>query len=162
MFLLQQFRAAWRRIRGKENSSVPVNETTVNQISDASSKAYIECTFTNFDKRKKSRHKEKKIQNTSLISLSQKNIKNINETIGINNSNNLLINSTKIPTQVFTSPSMVNNDIKYVEKRPYIFPKDVNRNQTNYELRLFSSEMNIYGKTFNKLLRADSYKSNIC
>jgi hypothetical protein len=27
---------------------------------------------------------------------------------------------------------------------------------------MFSSEVNIYGKTFNQLIRADSYRSNLC
>jgi hypothetical protein len=161
-FSLVQFRAAWRRIRGKDKTPATVNETTINQISESSSKAYIECSFVGFEKKKKkSRHKDKKVQNTSLISLSNKKIKNINETLGTNNNNNLLNNSS-IKSQVFKSPSMVNNEIKYVDNRSYKFPKDINRNENNYELRMFSSEVNIYGKTFNQLIRADSYRSNLC
>lgn len=91
-------------------------------------------------------------------------LKNINETLGSNmNNNNTILNSNKkMNSQVFKSPSMVNNEIKYVEQRPFLFAKDINRNENNYELRMFSSEANIYGKAFNQIIRANSYKSNLC
>jgi hypothetical protein len=143
-----------------------VNETTVNQISESSSRAYIECSFTNFDKKKKSRHKDTTGQNANLISLSHKKLKNINETLGNSmnsmNNNNSVLNNNKKSSQVFKSPSMVNNEIKYVDQRPFLFAKDINRNENNYEMRMFSSEVNIYGKAINQVIRANSYKSNLC
>lgn len=156
--LYLQFRAAWRRVRGIDVTKAPVNETTVNQISESSSRAYIECSFTSFDKKRKSRHKEKTVQNANLISLSHKKLKNINETLG--NSGN---NNNKNNSQVFKSPSVnINNELKYIEQRSFLYAKDINRNENNYELRMFSSEANIYGKAINQIIRANSYKSNIC
>lgn len=46
-----------------------------NQISESSGRAYIECSFTSFDKRKRSRHKnraeKKAARNVSLITMNK-------------------------------------------------------------------------------------------
>lgn len=133
----------------------------MNQISETSSRAYIECSFTSFDKKKKSRHKDKSPKNSNLISAKTKKLSCINEAIhsSVNNSSNN-INNNK--TQSLKLSPSSNNEIKFPEQRAFIFAKSVSRGENNYELRMFSSEANIYGKPFNQIIRANSYKSNIC
>lgn len=78
---VKQFQAAWRRVRGLENPKTPTNETAVNQLSETSSKAYIECSFTSFDKKKKTRPKDSLNQNVDLLDLNKTKLKTINETL---------------------------------------------------------------------------------
>lgn len=157
-----QFRAAWSRVCGKEKAaSTTINDTIVNQISDTSSRAYIECSFTNFDKKKKSRSKEKSINKVNLISQNNNNtLKTINETLKGSSNSSLVLSSKN--NQSFVTPTVINSEIKFPsEQRPFIFARDINRMENNYELRMFSSEANIYGKAINKIIRANSYKSNL-
>lgn len=84
------------------------------------------------------------------------------------NSNNSNINSNidKKSSPIFKTlsktPSLTNNDIKFPDRHAFIFAKSLNRSENNYELRMFSSEANIYGKAINQIIRANSYKSNMC
>ena len=154
----QQFRAALRRVCGKGNPKTPINETVVNQTSETSSRAYVECSFTTFDKKKKS-HKDSACQNTSLIDLKNKKLKIIDE-LTINNNNNII--SSNKSSQIFKTPSLTSSETKFPERKAFIFTKSLSRSENNYELRMFSSEANIYGKAINQVIRANSYKSNIC
>jgi hypothetical protein len=69
---VQQFRASLKRIFKHEikPQSTAINETITNQISESSSRVYIECSFVNF----KSRYKDgsKIARNINLINLKKK------------------------------------------------------------------------------------------
>jgi hypothetical protein len=157
-FHQKQFRAAWRRVCGKDNVNPTINETTVNQLSDSSSKAYIECSFIGSERKKKNRSKQKPISKADLLELNNKKLKNINETYC--NNNNIIMSKNN---EIIKSQTVVSNELHFSEQKKFIFANEINRNQqNNYEMRLFSSEINIYGKTINQIIRANSYKSNIC
>lgn len=146
---------------GKETPQANLNETTLNQISDSNSRIFIECSFTNFEKKKK-RLKEKHIEQTNL---NDDKIQIINERLNDENVKNSKLISNKIGTQVFNSPSMVNKVLEFPgkisERHAFLFASSIKRDENNFELRMFSSEADIYGKTINKIMRANSYKSNI-
>lgn len=150
---------------GKEIPKANLNETTVNQISDSSSRAFIECSFTNFDKKKR-KLKEKHDQNGNQMKLMDIKIQTINETLMTETVENSKLVSNQIGTQVYNSPSMVNKELgfhkKISERHAFLFATGINRDENKYELRMFSSEADIYGKAINKIIRANSYKSNIC
>lgn len=151
-----QFRAAWKRVRGKEKSQVThINETTINQISNSSSHGYIECSFKNFDKKKKNQKK----QHSNRMNLKTMKVNTVDELTEINNVPNL------VNCEAFKSPPLITNEIKYSDPRTFLFVKDLEKKE-NLELRLFSSEVNLYGhktnKTMNHIIRTNSYKSNIC
>ncbi|XP_070507688.1 vertebrate ancient opsin-like [Chironomus tepperi] len=77
-----QFRASWRRIFGKENHhTTTMNETLTNQMSESSCRGYMECSFTSFDKKKKSRHKGNR-KRAKIIQLNEKKDKDLNILIG--------------------------------------------------------------------------------
>jgi hypothetical protein len=57
--------------------------------------------------------------------------------------------------------TLITTETKYPHPKTFLFVKDLKKNE-KLELRLFSSEVNIYGKTINQIIRANSYKSNIC
>jgi hypothetical protein len=148
-----QFRAAWRRVRGKEKpQTTQINETTVNQLS-SSSVGYIECSFTNFDKRKKNQQKR---QNHNLIHLKTMKVNTVDEPLSENNNA-----ANEDDSGPFKSSTPNQNEIKYPDSRTFMFARDLRTNE-KLELRMFSSEVNIYGKTINQIIRANSYKSNIC
>ncbi|CRK91553.1 CLUMA_CG005210, isoform A [Clunio marinus] len=154
-----QFRAAWRRVCGKEtNTQANINDTIINQISsDASAKVYIDCSFTKPTKKRKNDSKEK----TSLMNLSAMNLKTTNENLRKKSTINTNIVITK-NIEVFKSPTQTCNELKYSERNSFIFQKDNRIKENRYELRMFSSEANIYGKAINQVIRANSYKSNVC
>lgn len=161
-----QFRAAWKRVRGKEKIKAPTTETIVNQISDGSS--LVECSFPNFEKKKKSRLKGKSTQGNKLINFNQSSgLKSINESLSCNNNNNnknVIVDVRR--SQILQTPAFTDIEIMFPEQRAFLFARSLNkttsRNENNYELRMFSSEANIYGKAIHQLIRNNSYKSNIC
>jgi hypothetical protein len=63
--------------------------------------------------------------------------------------------------EALNGPTLIKNETKYPHSRTFLFVKDLKKNE-KLELRLFSSEVNICGKTINQIIRANSYKSNIC
>lgn len=69
-------------------------------------------------------------------------------------------------SQILQAPTFTDIEIMYPEERAFLFAKSMNKptnkNENNYELRMFSSEANIYGKAIHQLIRNNSYKSNIC
>lgn len=79
---------------GKENNNTAtINETVTNQISETSSRAYIECSFTNFDKRKKSRHKGNKKMKIIKVNASQgRDLNNLLEKQTLQNNNEIIRN----------------------------------------------------------------------
>lgn len=153
--VILQFRAAWRRVRGKEKHLQKVNETALNQTSDTCSRGgYMECSLS-FEKKKKSQ-KGSPSQTSDLLNLKSKELKIINETLFINKN----IISTVNPVE--KTSSLKGNEIKCPEKQALFLANSLRRSENNYELRMFSSEANIYGKAINQIIRANSYKSNIC
>lgn len=148
-FFSKKFRAAWRRICGKDNPNTTVNETSVNQLSESSSRFPIECSFTTFDKKKK-RLKSKLAKKT--IVLNNQSVKNVDETC-TNSLNNTIIFETHVK---------IDKDIKYpFEKHPFAFANNIPRGEADCEMKMFSSEVNSCGKAINKVIEANTFKSNL-
>ena len=63
-----------------------------NQMSESSCRGYLECSFTSFDKKKKSRHKGNK-RKAKIIQLNEKKDKDLNNLLG---SQNLRHNNNEI------------------------------------------------------------------
>lgn len=153
-----QFRAAWQRVCGRSTAETNKMETTVNQFSETSSKAYIECSFTTFEKKRKSRQKD--IQ----INLNNKSLITLNE-----NLRSCIANDTSKSHQAIGSPTQVIAETKFSEQRAFLFAANAKEkdkpfeHKLSHELRMFSSEANIYGKAINQIIRTNSYnRSNIC
>lgn len=151
--LCSQFRAAWQRVCGRSTTETNKIETTVNHFSETSSRAYIECTFTTFEKKKKSRQKESQTSN-----LNNKSLIAFNENLR----NNSIANDPCKNNQAFTSPQKVTAESKIHEQRAFLFAASAEEKENPFELRMFSSEANIYGKAINQIIRTNSYRSNIC
>lgn len=149
MFYLK-FRAAWRRICGKEKPHTTLNETTINQLSaDTSSKVHIECSFMTFDKKTR-KQKNKLINNSNLFNNQADEICASNLNLNINNK------LTNVKTKM--SNEMRNS----YELRSFIFDSNNNngRFEAGCEMKMFSSEVNIYGRVINKVVNK-TYKSNL-
>lgn len=151
MFYLK-FRAAWRRICGKEKPNLTINETTINQLSvDTSSKVHIECSFMTFDKKTRKQQKNKLINNSNLFNNQADEICASNLNLNINNK------LTNVKTKMMSN-EMGNS----YELRSFIFDSNNNndRFKTGCEMKMFSSEVNIYGRVINKVVNK-TYKSNL-
>lgn len=155
-----QFRAAWKRVCGKEQTTtVCMAETTANHISMSSSKISIECSFVAFDKRKRKKEKlaQEFIRNNNNINCN-KSVKSISQSISnINNSNNKIIHETiqKIDEKKIPLDS---EQLEQQKRNLLLHPKK--KLKSDYELSVFTHDTNIYGKAI--LIRANSYKSNLC
>lgn len=156
-----QFRAAWKRVCGKEQTTtVCMAETTANHISMSSSKMSIECSFVAFDKRKRKKEKlaQEFIRNNNNINCN-KSVKSISQSISnINNSNNKIIHET---IQKIDDKKKIPLDSEQLEQQKrslLLHPKK--KLKSDYELSVFTHDTNIYGKAI--LIRANSYKSNLC
>lgn len=111
------------------------------------------------DKDKKSYKKQKPKEKTTILSYIDQQQRAI-DTFKKENSN--IISSKS--SQAFSALPVV---AELKEQRAFILAKNSKQGENrsapnNFELRMFSSEVNIYGKAFNQLIRANSYKSNIC
>ncbi|KAG5672470.1 hypothetical protein PVAND_002597 [Polypedilum vanderplanki] len=150
-----QFRASWRRVFGKEkpNHSVGGNETITNQISESSSRVYIECSFKKFDKKRKSRHKGSGRTTTESIQLIKLN--NLEDSKSIENKNNNNKNYYKIKCPI--TKDLVNNEFRSrVEEI-----KERNQAKTNdnsrYEIEMIIKENDDkVSTTFSKIIQANS------
>lgn len=86
------------------------------------------------------------------ILLNNQSVKNVNET-----SNNNLNN-----TIIFETHEKIDKNIEYpFEKHPFAFAESIHRGEADCEMKMFSSEVNTHGKTINKVIEANAYKSNL-
>ena len=136
-------------------------ETTANHISLSSSKMSIECSFVAFDKRKRKKEKQAQaqefIRNNNNINCN-KNVKSISQSISnINNSNNKIIHETLQKIDEKKIP-LDKDQLEQQQKNLLLHPKK--KLKSDYELSVFTHDTNIYGKAI--LIRANSYKSNLC
>lgn len=135
-------------------------ETTANHISMSSSKMSIECSFVAFDKRKRKKEKQlqdKFIRNNNNIN-NNENVKSISQSISlINNSNNKIIHETLQKIDEKKIP-LDDDQLEQQQRNFLLHPKK--KLKSDYELSVFTHDTNIYGKAI--LIRANSYKSNLC
>lgn len=112
----KKFRASWRRVFGKEIlRTTTLNDTVVHQISEMSSRVVVECTFSNFDKKKR-KEKVKVDKKNSRNSLGNIEInKNIKETTEFMNEHNAhIINNECFNNDCNKSPkTFLNNNEAY-------------------------------------------------
>lgn len=98
-------------MRGKEHQTTTLADTTINQISNTSSRVSIECTnFTNFDKRKKNKQKAliKKVHEKNLNNLNNINNNEHDDNNNDNNNQNCSVANTKLSNSV-SSDSIFSN-----------------------------------------------------
>lgn len=153
-----QFRSSWKRLFKREHTrTIAINETITNQITESSGRVYMECSFTNFGKKKKSiGRKSSKTHNINLINLSTKK----EFTILIDDQN--LNNNKEI------------SSLKHFSKNPetkdtVVLNKDESEEQTSnlvedrrYELKMILNETNSKGnKTFSQIIQANSFRPNM-
>lgn len=148
---LPQFRAAWRRIFGIEKPQVANIDTTIHQLSDASSQVIIECTFRNFDRKKKLKNKDLLCMDSVLTTNSK--IKSTEKNVPSSNASSIKSVPVYQQNEVFRNPSKAHNEIKYSEKLKLLLEKDFRANESGYELRMFSSEVNIWRKSITQIVR---------
>lgn len=141
---------------GRSTDQSNKNETIVNHFSESSSKAYIECSFTNFEKKRKSRQKE--TQSSNFTNLNNKSLITFNENLRSSS----VTSAQSRSKQAFASPVSVTAESQFPEQRAFLFATTVKEKENPFELRMFSSEANIYGKAINQIIRTNSYRSNIC
>ncbi|CRK94999.1 CLUMA_CG008485, isoform A [Clunio marinus] len=153
-----QFRAAWIRICQKESAQEAINETTAHQLSEMSSRAYIDCSFPKFDKIKKSQApKERNIRHENRLGLKKTQLE---ETLSVkNNKKNVNNNLFKLNRNTSTGMS---NEINFSDVKLINFSKEVsNRSENRYEQRMFPTEPNIYGRTINQTLSVNSLQAEL-
>lgn len=84
--------------------------------------------------------------------LNNQSVKNVDETC-TNSLNNTIIFETHVK---------IDKDIKYpFEKHPFAFANNIPRGEADCEMKMFSSEVNSCGKSINKVIEANTYKSNL-
>lgn len=112
-----------------------------------------------FDKRK--RKKEKQAQEKFIRdnnSINNKSVKSISQSISnINKSNNKIIHETLQKKDEKKIP-LDDDQLEQQQRNLLLHPKT--KLKTDYELSVFKHDTNIYGKAI--LIRANSYKSNLC